>query len=506
MNSNNQIKRGAFFSYIGIGVNTLAGLIYTPWMINQIGTSDYGLYALALSVVNFFLFDFGLGSVVSRYISLYRAKNQEEKISDLLGAVAKIYIFLDLIIASILFIILMNIESIFVEMSLVEIQKLKNVFLLIAVFSLFSFPLIPVGQIYVGFEKFSEIKIFNLIAKLTTVFTIVLALCFGGGLYVLVIVNTFGNLVFKIAEFLYIYVYMHRKKALHINFKYRNYDFTKKILRFSIWVTIIGVCARLVININPSILGALSGTEQVSLFSIGSSIEGYVWTFSNAMNGLFLPKVTRLSIADESEKGVNNLMIKVGRIQLIIVGGIIAGLFCFGKEFFVIWLGEEFIASYYVALLLIVPGIVTLTQDIAVNYLMAINEIKWRAVDFISTAAISVILSFVLSPRYGAIGAAFAVFLGLVLGHIILMNIIYKKKFNIDVCFFFKNCHLKYVPIMFVMVLLGIGFQSIFPSGNLGIFIAKAVAWGVCYLIITWFFFLSKGEKVMFKNLLRKNG
>lgn len=49
-----QYKTGAILSYSSVVFNTVAGLIYTPWMISCIGADDYGLYTLALSVVNFF--------------------------------------------------------------------------------------------------------------------------------------------------------------------------------------------------------------------------------------------------------------------------------------------------------------------------------------------------------------------------------------------------------------------------------------------------------------------
>ncbi len=42
-------------SYTAVFVNIIAGLVYTPWMISQIGQADYGLYALALSVIVFLL-------------------------------------------------------------------------------------------------------------------------------------------------------------------------------------------------------------------------------------------------------------------------------------------------------------------------------------------------------------------------------------------------------------------------------------------------------------------
>ena len=54
----NQIKAGAIMSYISLFITILIGIIYTPWMINSIGKADYGLYVLAMSVINIFVFDF----------------------------------------------------------------------------------------------------------------------------------------------------------------------------------------------------------------------------------------------------------------------------------------------------------------------------------------------------------------------------------------------------------------------------------------------------------------
>jgi len=59
---NNQIKTGALLPYFSVGLNLLAGLLYTPWMIDRIGQAQYGLYTLANSVIPLFLVDFGLGS------------------------------------------------------------------------------------------------------------------------------------------------------------------------------------------------------------------------------------------------------------------------------------------------------------------------------------------------------------------------------------------------------------------------------------------------------------
>ena len=42
----NQLKAGAALSYVIIGLNSVIGLLYTPFMLRIMGQSEYGLYAL----------------------------------------------------------------------------------------------------------------------------------------------------------------------------------------------------------------------------------------------------------------------------------------------------------------------------------------------------------------------------------------------------------------------------------------------------------------------------
>ena len=91
MNNQKQIKFGAILSYVSIAINIVAGLIYTPWMIDQIGEASYGLYTLANTLITLFLIDFGLSSATSRYVAKYRAEGNQEKVDNFLGVVYKLY-------------------------------------------------------------------------------------------------------------------------------------------------------------------------------------------------------------------------------------------------------------------------------------------------------------------------------------------------------------------------------------------------------------------------------
>ena len=95
------------------------------------------------------------------------------------------------------------------------------------------------------------------------------------------------------------------------------------------------------------------------------TIEGFVWTISSALNGLFLPKVTRMSLNSSDRAKISELLLKVGRIQYFIILAIFSGFCIFGKTFIKLWIGEEFASTYYVVTLLLAPSLINSTQAIA---------------------------------------------------------------------------------------------------------------------------------------------
>ena len=55
----NQIKAGAVLSYVSLFLTTFLGVVYTPFMLRQMGQAEFGLYYLAASVIAYLtIFDF----------------------------------------------------------------------------------------------------------------------------------------------------------------------------------------------------------------------------------------------------------------------------------------------------------------------------------------------------------------------------------------------------------------------------------------------------------------
>ena len=182
------IKKGALIGYLTIFINIVTGLLYTPWMIRQIGVSDYGLYTLISSFISYFLLDFGLGTAVSRYVSKYREEGKFEEIGRILSIIVKVFAIIDFIIFALLFVCFFYISEIFTGLTPDEIEKFKVIYCIAGFFSLLTFPFSYLNGILIAFEKFVTLKRCDLVHRILVVTLVVLCLIKGWGLYALVVV------------------------------------------------------------------------------------------------------------------------------------------------------------------------------------------------------------------------------------------------------------------------------------------------------------------------------
>lgn len=504
MDSKKQIKWGAILSYISIALNIVAGLIYTPWMVNQIGQSHYGLYTLANSLITLFIVDFGLGSATTRYISKYRAEGNEQKVNEFLGAIYKLYLIIDAIIFCIFLVLFFFLDKIYVNLTPQELEEFRIVYLIAAVFAILHFPFIPQNGILTAYEKFVAQKIVDIIYRILIVGLTVLFLLLDFGLYALVSVNAVVGLIVIIIKLIIL------KTTVPAKADFKTVDTTiyKEIFKFSIWVTVSLFAQRLVFNITPSILGITANSIAIAIFGVIITIEGYSYTITTAINGMFMPKISRIyansNQENQAEENIQPLFLNVGRFQYALNGLIVVGFALVGKQFISLWMGPGYHEAYWGILLVIVPGLFYNSLQIANTTMVVQNKVKLQAFINVLTGITNVILSFILSSFIGVIGACISIFTAYSL-RAIIMNIISGKVLKFDMGSFIINCYLRMsVPIILTFILAGLINYFIPNTGWLSL-IVQAVIVVVIYLLFICIFALKKEERnSIFSKITKK--
>ncbi len=497
----NERKKGAILSYISIIIVTLVQLLYTPLLVRKLGQNEYGLYSLLSSIIGYLtVLDFGFGNAIIVYTSKYRSQGKIEEEKKLHGMFLIIFSIIGAIAAIIGFILFLNVNLFFGDtMTEVELTKAKIMMLILTFNLAITFPFSIYSSIITAYEKFTFKKIISILGTLLKPILMIPLLFLNFKAITMTVVITIINILILLLNFLYC------RKKLKIDIHFYGFDWKlfKEILSYSIFIFIAVIVDQINWNVDKFILGAVSGTIAVSVYSIASQFNSLFVNLSSALSGVFLPKLSKMAGKGESNKKLTDEMIKIGRIQAYIIFFMLVSFIIFGEKFIILWAGKEYKQSYIIALILIIPLCFELVQNLALNIAQALGKHKFRAINTLIMALGNIIISYFLAKRYGPIGSAVGTALSFIICNVMLMNIYYYKKLKLDVIKFWKNISkiitINFIPIILLLVIM----KFIKISGFLGIFVYGAL-FGILYCINSYFLVMNTYEKELVVNLINK--
>ena len=503
MTSNKQLKLGVVLSYFSIVFNMVAGLIYTPWMISKIGQSNFGLYTLATSFITMFLVDFGMSAAVARFLSKYNAEGDQKAVDNFLGIVYKLYLSIDAVIMIALIVIYFMLDKIYVQLTPSELETFKVLYIIVGAFSVISFPFTNLNGILTAYSQFVPLKLCDFFHKVFIIIAVVVALLCGYGVFALVAVNAVSGLITIALKLIVI----QKNTNTHVNFRFFDKGILKEIFGFSAWTTITSLARRLIFNITPTIIAAVSvtGSLGVAIFGLANTIEGYVYTFANAINGMFMPRISKIIHNGKKDTELLSLMIRIGRLQCMIVGILIVGFVALGKSFIIdIWNKPDFSESYLCAVFLIIPSFFYLPMEIANTTLVVENKVKIQAYIYIIMGVINVCVSMVLSKFFGALGASISVFIAYMV-RTGLVTFVHKKVLKLDTLTFFKETFGKIIPYLLITLVVGFVLDKFNPLTNsfVRFFVNGALVFGT-FLGLMIKFGMNAYEKNLIKSVFSK--
>lgn len=498
----NEVKIGAILSYIIIILNMLIGILYTPLLTSKLGQSEYGLYSLVSSIISYLtILDFGFGNAIVIYTSRYIARKEKDKEEKLHGMFLIIYSIIGVIAGIIGILLTFNVNNLFgATMSEDELHKAKILMSILTLNLMFTFPLSVFASIITAYEKFIFAKTLNIIRTILNPILVLILLNFGYKSIALVILTTIFNLITLIINLVYC------KTKLNIKLRFGKIDkiLLKEIMAYSVWIFLNSIMDKINWNIDQFILGMVSGTVVVAIYSVAGKLNQMYLNFSTAITGVLLPKVTQMEAKNASDKEFTEVFIKTGRIQYLILALIISGFILFGREFInIMWVGPEYDNAYIIACILMVPLTVPLIQNIGLNIIQAKNQYKYRVKVLLIFALVNLVISIFLAKLFGGIGAALGTAISIIVGQIIFMNIFYYKKIHIDIPKFWKEILKITIPIVISMTIVYI-IKMVIPANTVLKIMLEIIIYIVLYGIIVWVFAMNHYEKDLIRRPLNK--
>ena len=500
----NQLKAGVVLNYVVIFLNTVVGLLYTPYMLRMMGQSEYGLYSLVASVIAYLtVLDLGFGNAIVRYTAKFRAEKKTEEQYEMFGMFFLLYLVIGIIAFGIGLGLYFNVGTLFGNtMTAVELDRARIMMLLLVANLAFTFPMSIWGSIIQAYEDFVFQKSLNIFRIILNTAVMICLLHFGYKAVAMVVVQTIFNVLTLVLNF----IYCRKKLNIHIYFRFKHFHwgFLKEVAIYSFWIFLNAIMDRVYWSTGQFVLGAMVGTAAVAVFAIAIQLEGMYMQFSTAISSVFLPKVTAMVATNRSRKEISDLFIRTGRIQYIVLAYILSGFIIFGRQFIELWAGADYSDAYIISLLFFIPLTVPLIQNLGITILQARNEMKFRSVLYIIIALVSLAMQIVLTRYFGGIGCAMGVSGALVVGQILIMNVYYRRRQDLDIKTFWKEISkMSIIPIVLIFSSMLV-IRHFFALDSWGKLILGIAAFSLVYIPLFFRFSMTDDERNLFISMFHK--
>ena len=497
----NELKAGAVLSYLSIFITIIVILLYTPIMLRLLGQSEYGLYSLIGAVVGYLsILDMGLGNAIVRYNARNRALGDKDAEANLNGMFLLLYCIIGILTVVIGAVLYINIDNMFgATLTFAEVEKAKIMMILLIFNIAISFPLGVFGSIMQAYERFVFVKVIAIVRSIVNPCIMLPLLYLGFGVVSMVVVQTLLNIVCLLINVVYCF------RVLDIHFTFKRFDLSLlgEIGGYSFFIFLNIIVDKIYWSTGQFILGIVSGTVLVAIYALAMQLNTMYIMFSTAISGLLLPRISMMVANDASNDDLSQMMIRIGRVQYVVMAYILCGFVLFGQAFINLWAGPNYKDAYFILLLVMIPLTIPLIQNVGITILQAQNRNVFRSVLYVAIAFMNVLVSIPLAKIWGGFGCAVATGASLVIGNILIINVYYHQQIGLNISLFWKRITMMSGPVV-ISLMCGYGLNHFIMQNSILMLAAKIILFSVAYIYLMWLLGLNRYEKDLFMSPLKK--
>ena len=498
MMSQSRVK-GIVISYITTIVRTLSKLLLTPLYLKVLGLDGYGFYQYVFSIASYAtILDFGISSVINTFSIKHRENNDNDGVENVMfyslmftfGAVA--------LIAIAGAVVTICAPTIFGTAAVGREELTRKLLVLI----ISELVLLMLQHFFEGVmlseEKYVTLRSVALVQILFRCIITILLLYSDIGVMSIALGDFFGVLICLAFEVFYCKI----KLNLKIKYHYKDIELLRGIIKLACALCLQSVVSFLNSSIDKYVLGRMLTTAAVSIYSVALTFSTFFDEIPTVIQRLYLPQVVKLVTSGASGEKMTDFVIKPGRYQFMLCGGVLGGFILYGRQFIALWSGEETIEAWAIALLLMVPSVLPLIQNVCLSILTAMNKRMFRSYVLCGIALLNLLLTIFLVKKFGLMGAPVGTFIALVLGNNLAMNWYYKNKIGINVKRLFLSIFKGILPCFLAATALCFPITLIKLNGWLWL-ISQCIVFIVVYAVLLWLFGINAVEKSQIREKLK---
>jgi O-antigen/teichoic acid export membrane protein len=397
-----QVLRNTAANFIGQLITLGTGFLLTPFILNHLGDSGYGLWVLVGSIAAYgFLFDLGITAAVVKYTAEYRARNEIAQLNSLIATTLWFYTLVGLLLVVLgaffapIFPRIFNVAEGEQEIAswLVLITSVSMALSLIST--------IP-ASVLSGLQRFDLINILTTSGTLLVAAATVITLLMGGGVLEMVAVTIPLTILMQIPNVLLL-----KRVEPGLRYGWRGADRTlaRTLISYSSAIFVSKISGNLQNKTDEIVIGAFLPITAITPYSLARRLSEISQILTNQFMRVILPLASEFDAGNDQSR-LRALYLTSTRLTLAIFLPIGAILTMLAPDILTLWVGEAYAPYSYLVLILTLArfgDIIGWPGGSVLQGMARHRPLAWMS---LGAAILNVILSISLAPRLGLLGVA----------------------------------------------------------------------------------------------------
>jgi O-antigen/teichoic acid export membrane protein len=397
---------GAASNWLAFAATLAVAFVLTPYLIDRLGKPRYDVWCVVESVLAYFtLLDMGVAACLVRYVAKHNAEQNRDGLNRMASACLALFAAAGGVALVIGVPVLFAMAGTLTAKADGDPGVLPFMLLMLANLAV-TLPLSVFPSILDGLERYTAKSVVRLLALAARVTGMVAVVNDGGGLWPLAVVYTAVNLT------------EHAVMAgLCVRFlpglRFRPSLVDRATLRdvrtYSVDAFLAMLAGRVTVQTGAILVGLMLPAGQVTFFATSARLVEYAKSLLRTITTTLTPNVAALE-ARGDHAAITRLFLTATRWVLYAVLPVNVGLVLFGGPFLRRWVGEEFVAGSYPALVVLSATLtLAVAQSAASRILYGLGRLRWFARAALAESGVNVLLTLALIKPFGVTGVATAV-------------------------------------------------------------------------------------------------
>ena len=387
---------------VGNITGAAVGFVLAPIMIHGLGDLQYGMWALALSLLGSYgLIDTGMRIAMQRFVAQFKGTNQRESLNQVLATVMLLMVAVSVVICALTGLLIFFLPNFF-QLGVSTQPLFRWALGLLGLSIAFVFPTRALNTYLLGLQRFDLSNSGFIGTTIVRAVLIIAVLRLGFGL-----LGVAGVTLTVEALSLPLYGYLVRRADPGLSLRWHNVKLVQmhELAGFSFYVYLCNAGDYLRYSTDSAVISRLLSVALVTPFSVAGRLMDNFRSLISVFNSPLMPRMSELD-AQARTTELEDFFVRSTKMTSLVSLFIGALVLLDGKSLLRLWLGERFVSSFSLLLVLTAGYVLALAQLPSVSLMFARGRHRLLGCWTLGEGAANLLLSIVWARKFGLLGVA----------------------------------------------------------------------------------------------------